>query len=171
MERSLGLRIALILVGLAALAFGIFTGFAHGWQLDIVNTITIVAGVVLIAVGFRVFFSVPSEPGEPGGHESYHKDFLSLLAIALANPMTILFFLVVLPGFGIVLGGTSLLSSLEFVLGIFTGSVLWWIILCGAVASVRSRLNVQNLQWINRISGALIVLFGIGTLLLLLVHT
>ncbi len=51
MERSLGLRIAFIVVGLAALAFGIFTGFSHGWQLDIVNTITIVAGVVLILLG------------------------------------------------------------------------------------------------------------------------
>lgn len=51
MERSLGLRIAFIVVGLAALAFGLFTGYSHGWQLDVVNTITIVAGVVLILLG------------------------------------------------------------------------------------------------------------------------
>lgn len=129
-----------------------------------------VAGLVLIAVGIKVFLSAPAGPGEDGGNESYAKDYLSLLAIAIANPMTIIFFLVVLPGFGIVLGGTSLVTSLEFVLGIFSGSVVWWILLCGAVGSVRSQFNTRNLQLINRISGFLIVLFGLGTLILLLAN-
>ncbi len=48
MVRSLGFRIALLVVGLSALAFGIFTGFSQGWQLDIVNTVTIAAALVLI---------------------------------------------------------------------------------------------------------------------------
>jgi threonine/homoserine/homoserine lactone efflux protein len=125
------------------------------------------AGLILIAVGVKVFLSVPAEPGENSGHESYLKDYLSMVAIALANPLTILFFILVLPGFGVVLGGTSLFNSAEFVLGIFSGSVAWWIILCGAVGSVRSRLSIRNLQLINRASGLLIVIFGIGTLLLM----
>ena len=51
MDRSLGTRILLIVVGLVALGFGIFTGYLHGWQLDIVSTLTIVVGVVLVLVG------------------------------------------------------------------------------------------------------------------------
>ncbi len=51
MDRSLGTRILVIVVGLAALGFGIFTGYSHGWQLDIVSTLTIVAGVVLVLLG------------------------------------------------------------------------------------------------------------------------
>ncbi len=51
MDRSLGTRILVIVVGLAALGFGIFTGYLHGWQLDIVSTLTIVAGVVLVLIG------------------------------------------------------------------------------------------------------------------------
>lgn len=126
-----------------------------------------IAGLVLIAVGIKVFISVPPDPGVNTGHGSYSRDYLSMLALALANPLTILFFLVVLPGFGIVLGGTSLSSSAEFILGIFSGSATWWIILCGTIGSVRSRLTSRNLQMINRISGILIVCFGIGTLLLI----
>jgi threonine/homoserine/homoserine lactone efflux protein len=129
-----------------------------------------ITGLVLIGVGAKVFLSLPDEPVENGRHEPYSRNYLSMLAITLANPLTILFFIVVLPGFGIVIGGTSPLTSFEFVVGIFSGSVLWWVILCGAVASVRSRFSVQNLQLINHISGALIVLFGIGTLLLLLAN-
>jgi threonine/homoserine/homoserine lactone efflux protein len=129
-----------------------------------------IAGIVLIVVGIKVFLSVPEEPAGAHHHISYTRDYLSLLAIALANPLTILFFIIVLPGFGIVLGGSSLPASLEFILGIFCGSVTWWVILCGAVGSVRSRLSISNLRFINHISGILIVCFGIGTLLLFLVH-
>jgi threonine/homoserine/homoserine lactone efflux protein len=128
------------------------------------------AGLVLIAVGVKVFLSVPAEPGENSGHESYKKDYLSMLAIALTNPLTILFFIVVLPGFGIALGGSSLFNSAEFVLGIFSGSVAWWIILCGAVGTVRSSMSTLTLQRINRASGLLIVCFGIGTLLLMVIN-
>jgi threonine/homoserine/homoserine lactone efflux protein len=148
----------------AVLGLTVVSGFIISQQLFF----RVIAGLVLIAVGTRVFFTAPAEPGVDGGHESLAKDYLSLLAIALANPITIIFFLVVLPGFGIVLGGMSLVTSAEFVLGIFSGSVLWWVVLCGAVGSVRSRLNTRNLQVINRVSGVLIVLFGIGTLALLL---
>jgi threonine/homoserine/homoserine lactone efflux protein len=130
-----------------------------------------ITGIVLVAVGCRVFLTMPAEPGDHDVHVSYKNDYLSMLAIALANPLTILFFIMVLPGFGIVIGGTSLETSLEFVFGIFTGSVAWWLILCGAIGSVRSSLTTRNLQHINRISGILIVCFGIGTLLLLLMGT
>ena len=125
------------------------------------------AGLVLIGIGIKVFLSVPAEPGGNGSHESYPKDYLSMLALALANPLTILFFIVILPGFGVVLGGTSPSTSLEFLLGIFSGSFAWWVILCGAVGTVRSRFSLRKLRLINRISGILIVVFGIGTLLLL----
>ena len=125
-------------------------------------------GIVLIAVGIKIFISVPAEPGEDGIYKSIAKDYLSLLAIAMANPVTILFFLVVLPGFGVVLGGMSLLTSLEFVLGVLSGSALWWVVLGSVVGSVRSRMNTTNLRLINRVSGAIIVLFGIAALLLLI---
>jgi threonine/homoserine/homoserine lactone efflux protein len=128
----------------------------------------IFASLVLMAVGVNVFLSLPVEPGENRGQESYPKDYLSMLAIALANPLTILFFIIVLPGIGITLGGASLSTSAEFVLGIFSGSVAWWVLLCGAIGSVRTSLSTRNLQRINRISGILIVCFGIGALLLFL---
>lgn len=125
------------------------------------------AGLVFILLGIRIFLTVPEGVSGNGGQESYTRDYLSMLAITLANPMTLIFLIVVLPGFGIVLGVESLFTSAEFVLGIFSGSVAWWILLCGAVGSVRSRFSTGNLLWINRISGVCIVCFGIGILLLL----
>ena len=147
----------------AVLGLTVVSGFILAQQIFF----RVMAGLVLIGIGAKVFFSVPEEPVENGGHQPYYRNYLSMLAITLANPLTILFFIVVLPGFGIVIGGMSLIISAEFILGIFFGSVLWWVILCGAIASVRSRFTAKNLGLINRISGILIVLFGIGTLLLL----
>ncbi len=48
MERSLGLRIALGIVGLGGLTFGLLTGYAHGFELDIVNLVTIGASIVVL---------------------------------------------------------------------------------------------------------------------------
>jgi len=50
-EQNLVLRIVLVVAGFLALAFGMANGFLHGWQLDIVNVITIFAALVLILIG------------------------------------------------------------------------------------------------------------------------
>ena len=54
MEQDLALRIVLVVTGLLALVFGIANGFSNGWQLDIVNLITIFAAIVLIVIGIFV---------------------------------------------------------------------------------------------------------------------
>jgi threonine/homoserine/homoserine lactone efflux protein len=125
------------------------------------------AGVVLILIGIRVFLSIPSDISVKTEHETYLKDYLSMVALAIANPLTLVFFLVILPGYGVVIHGTSFLSAAEFVAGIFFGSTVWWVVLCGSIGSVRSRLSGENLGLINRVSGLLISWFGVGVLILL----
>ncbi|MEI7857464.1 MAG: LysE family transporter [Methanomicrobiales archaeon] len=132
-------------------------------------SLRLAAGVVLMAVGIRIFLSVPAPLSEKGGHETYLKDYLSMVAIAIANPLTLIFFVAILPGFGVVFHEDSVLSAAEFVGGVFLGSTLWWIILCGSIGSVRSRIRLEHLKLINRISGILIVCFCAGMVLLLLV--
>jgi len=112
---------------------------------------------------------VPSGLSQRSEHETYLKDYLSMVGIAIANPMTLIFFLVILPGFGVIIQESALLPAVEFVAGVFFGSALWWTILCGSVGSVRSRISVKNLGIINRISGVLISCFGAGMLILLAV--
>ena len=47
------------------------------------------------------------------------------------------------------------------VVGVFLGSALWWLVLCICVSSLDNKLALSNLQWINRISGMAIALFGL----------
>jgi len=125
------------------------------------------AGVVLILVGIRVFLSVPSAFSEKTEHETYLKDYLSMFALAIANPLTLVFFLVILPGYGFVLHGISSLSATEFVAGVFFGSTVWWIVLCGSIGSVRSCISMANLGLINRVSGLVFSCFGQAMLIFL----
>jgi threonine/homoserine/homoserine lactone efflux protein len=127
----------------------------------------LLAGIALILVGIRVFQSVPRAISEDDGQEPYLRDYLSLLAIAGANPLTIIFFIMILPGFGVVAQGTTLIAAVPFVAGVFLGSALWWIILCGSLGTVRSRLSARNLRRINQASGILVTGFGAGMLVLL----
>jgi threonine/homoserine/homoserine lactone efflux protein len=129
----------------------------------------LVAGIALVLIGIQVFRSVPVAARDTTDPESFIRDYLSLLAIAAANPLTIIFFIAILPGFGVVAHGTTLIAAVPFVAGIFLGSAVWWIILCGSLGSVRSRLSTENLRRINQISGILITGFGAGMLVLLVV--
>ncbi len=63
MERNLGFRIALGIIGLGGLAFGLLTGYAHGFELDIVNYVTIGASIV-------VLISAMCLKGSEGEHKS-----------------------------------------------------------------------------------------------------
>jgi threonine/homoserine/homoserine lactone efflux protein len=128
----------------------------------------LVAGIALVIVGIQVFRSIPAAFSDGDGQKPYLKDYLSLLAIAGANPLTIIFFVTVLPGFDVVAKGTTLIAAVPFVAGVFLGSAVWWVILCGSLGTVRSRLSADNLRWINRISGILITCFGTGMLALLI---
>jgi uncharacterized membrane protein len=53
-DQGFALRIVLVVAGLLILAFGIANEFSNGWQLDIVNLITIFGGIVVIVLGIFV---------------------------------------------------------------------------------------------------------------------
>jgi len=149
---------AVAFLGLTAIS-GVIIGHQTEFRL--------VAAIALILVGIQVFRSVPAAVRSNPDPESFVRDYLSLLAIAAANPLTIIFFITILPGFGVVAHGTTLITAVPFVAGIFLGSSVWWIILCGSLGSVRSRLSTENLRRINQVSGILITVFGAGMLVLL----
>jgi arginine exporter protein ArgO len=55
-------------------------------------------------------------------------------------------------------------SAALLVLGVFLGSAFWWFLLSGGMSLVRSRLTPRGLTLVNRVSGVVLTLFGIGAL-------
>jgi len=87
------------------------------------------------------------------------KAMLSVFALTLANPMTILSFIAVFASVATGhVGGAGTATSM--VLGVFLGSALWWLGLSTGVSMVRHKLSARAMQFINRLSGALLLCFA-----------
>jgi threonine/homoserine/homoserine lactone efflux protein len=83
--------------------------------------------------------------------------FSSTFGLTLTNPTTIISFAAIFAGFGVAEPG---ISAASLVLGVFLGSALWWLILALGMGRLRLRIRPQQLTWVNRLSGAVILAFG-----------
>lgn len=121
-------------------------------------------GIFLIYLGARAFFSRPAANAAlADSSDSTVGAWLSTFFLTLTNPMTILSFVAIFAGLGLASGGTG--QAVALVLGVFAGSSAWWLLLTGLVGVFRQRFQPGALGWVNRISGAIIVAFGLAALL------
>lgn len=79
--------------------------------------------------------------------------------------MTILSFLAVFAGLGLSSIEGSYIEALALVLGVFLGSAAWWLLLSEGVTLFRKKVSQRVMQWINRIAGLIIALFGFVSIL------
>jgi threonine/homoserine/homoserine lactone efflux protein len=123
----------------------------------------LLGGIFLCYLGVRTFISKPAEQAANAQGSGLTGAYIATFFLTLTNPMTILSFVAVFAGFG--LGGVSNYTSASIlVLGVFVGSAAWWLILSGGVSLLRSRVNATWMQFVNRLSGAIIMGFGVYSL-------
>jgi len=121
----------------------------------------------LIGGAFLLFLGVHTILAKPKNHP--HNDrklglaraYVSTFLLTLTNPVTILSFAAVFAGLGLGASRGDYGAAGLLVLSVFIGSAAWWLILSAAVSFLRSKVTTRVLIWINRISGAIILAFGI----------
>lgn len=120
----------------------------------------LIGGIFLCYLGLRMLRpALGTDPAfSPTAPLSVFRAYVTTLALTLTNPATILSFLAVFAGVGITNNGYG--SALALVLGVFTGSALWWFLLSSAVGLVRHRMSPRGLLWINRLGGLIVLSFG-----------
>lgn len=124
-------------------------------------------GLFLIYLGVKTLLQKsPSLTDHTMQATTLTHNFLSTFALTLTNPMTMLAFAAMLTSISVytTTQGTLLTNSL-FVSGVFIGSMLWWIFLALITGSLRSMMNQKLHAIINYISGSIICLYGIWTLI------
>jgi threonine/homoserine/homoserine lactone efflux protein len=89
---------------------------------------------------------------------------LSTFFLTLTNPLTILSFAAVFAGLGLGAKPGDFASAGSMVAGVFSGSSLWWLFLSGGMDLFRKQFSQNALFWVNRISGLIIVGFGVFAL-------
>ena len=140
-------------------AFGLagIAGFLVGQQV----WIRLVGGLFLLWLGLKIFLARNDAPPLPGKSVNGAAGYLSALLLTLTNPMTILSFAAVFAGMG--LGGTETgpIAAGWLVGGVFAGSMAWWIILASTSSRFNRYMNAGAMGWINRLSGAVLIVFGL----------
>ena len=123
----------------------------------------LVGGAFLCYLGIRTFVTRPAEQEANVRGGSLISAYASTFFLTLTNPMTILSFVAVFAGFGLAASPDYFAAS-ALVIGVFLGSALWWLILSHGVGLLRSRLGPNWTQMINRLSGCIILAFGLYAL-------
>ena len=149
---------------IAAFGLTVITGFLVSQQV----WVRLIGGLFLLYLGLRAIFTRPAERAAAAKANSFLGAYVSTLLLTLTNPMTILSFAAIFAGIGVGETGKSYLAAMIVVLGVFTGSALWWCVLTGGISLLRGKFTPQWLLWINRISGIIIALFGAFALFSLL---
>jgi threonine/homoserine/homoserine lactone efflux protein len=155
--------------------FGIVAGFGltavSDWLIGYQQWLRVAGGCYLLYAGGRAVAAEPPEALESERDpESLVGDFLSTFVLAVTNPITVLVFLGIFTAIG--LGGTRATFGRAsiLVLGVWSGSLLWWLALSFGVGWVRHAIEPRHLGWISRGSGAILFLSGAALLGSLIPH-
>jgi threonine/homoserine/homoserine lactone efflux protein len=124
----------------------------------------LVGGAFLCYLGVRTLLARPPD-SEEQPRVALAGDWGSTFFLTLTNPMTILAFAAIYAGLGIGSSQTNYAGAATMVAGVFTGSLLWWVVLSAAVSRLRHHIGDSTKLWINRASGVIIVGFGIAALI------
>jgi threonine/homoserine/homoserine lactone efflux protein len=121
------------------------------------GVIQVIGGIALIYMGLKSFYIPESRIRTPQEKNLMQRYFSSLL-LTLANPMTILSFTAVFISLG--LKNITFISAPVLVIGIFTGSTLWWFALSFAASHLGKRFSPALVGVINAIASLVIIGFG-----------
>ena len=177
-------RLAGLVSGLGAATADAIYGFVAAFGLTFISSflisyqdwIRLVGGLFLLYLGVKTLrapvavgrgFDTAQTPTQPTG-AGLLGNYVSTLALTLTNPVTILSFAAVFAGLGVGAVSGDYASAAFLVLGVFLGSALWWLALSAGVSLLRSRVTPHGLRWVNRVSGLIILGFGLAALASLL---
>ena len=148
---------------IAAFGISFITDFIQREQF----TLRIIGSIILLLLGYKIFVTNPAIQIRKQQRKKNNLlgDFASIFFLTLSNPITVFFFGAVFASTGILKGENSFLELIQVVVGVFTGAMLWWLILTTFVNIFRSKFRLKRLWWINKITGAVIVIFGIAAII------
>jgi threonine/homoserine/homoserine lactone efflux protein len=170
-------RLTGLVSGLGAATADAFYGSLAGFGLTLVasflvsqqHLLRLGGGLFLLYLGVHTLLAKPASKTVQAVQvdiKGLWGAYLSTFFLTLTNPLTILSFAAIFAGLGLAETGGDPLSAGILVLGVFSGSAAWWLLLSGGVSLLRLRLTPLILLWVNRMSGLVIIGFGVAALFL-----
>jgi threonine/homoserine/homoserine lactone efflux protein len=159
-----------LLTGLGAATADALYGCVAGFGLTAISDglvsyafwLRLIGGIFLCALGIKTFITKPAAEAAIASDKglAYFSMYASTVFLTLTNPLTILSFAAIFIGLGLATASNYAMATV-LVAGVFLGSALWWILLSSGASLLRRRFNLQRLRGLNRISGLILLTFGI----------
>ena len=161
-------RTAGLLSGLGAATADALYGCVAGFGMTLIssflvnqqNWIRLVGGAFLCYLGIKTLLTKPAQEPAEVKKIGLLGSFISTFFLTVTNPITILSFAAIFAGLGLASSDNNFSSAGFLVLGAFCGSAAWWLLLSGVVGLFREKFGHKAMQWVNRISGMIILGFG-----------
>lgn len=165
-------RAAGLVSGLGAASADAVYGCIAGFGLTFISNflvsqqiwLRVAGGLFLCYLGVKTLLAQPAEQATATQARGLPAAYASTFFLTLTNPMTILSFTAIFAGLGLANARGDYGSAGILVLGVFSGSALWWLMLSGGVGLFRGKLTPGGLGWVNRLSGGIITGFGLFAL-------
>lgn len=122
--------------------------------------VRLIGGLLLLLLGLRTIRARRADPLKLFDSSGVWGVYVSSFLIALTNPLSIFAFIAVFATFGLPHERGGVESSL-LVLGVFTGSALWFVTLGSVATMFHGKISAGGLRWVNRVAGGLIIVSGI----------
>ncbi len=122
--------------------------------------LALVGGAIIVFLGLRTVMARPSVAAADVERPGLVGAFATIYALTMTNPLTIILYAGVFAGIGLT-PNPSFVDAAVLTLGVWLGSTLWWVVLCSFLAWVRGRVSARAMLWVNRLSGAALVVFGV----------
>jgi threonine/homoserine/homoserine lactone efflux protein len=121
----------------------------------------------LAYLGIRTLKSRPADQSGPVDGAVLAASFATTFFLTITNPMTILSFAAAFASVGVIgEPGQRASGAALWVLGVFSGSMLWWLILTSVTARFRGFLTPGRLLWLHRLAGIMLLGFGLAALVM-----
>ena len=149
--------------------FGLLAAFGLTFISDLLigyqQWLRIAGGCYLLYVGGSAILTRPEmKPRTDRDAEGLLRDYLSTFALTLTNPITILVFLGIFSAIGLSGEKATLDRAAILVLGVWLGSLLWWLAVSFGLGGLFRSFEPRYLGWINRGSGTILLVSGAALL-------
>ncbi len=152
----------LVYSSLAILGISFIDGFVYKHRY-IINGLT---GILFLVVGINILSSgVEKKTVKECTEDDRIHPFFVHFFVGLSNPMTFLVFFSIFTKIGIYGYEATLLQHIMFVISIFVGSSIQWLITTNLIERSKKNYKFENFIFIDKIIGTGIILFGVFSII------
>lgn len=161
-------RVAGLISGIGAAAADTILGaiaifglaFVTSFLLEERFWLALAGAAFLLCLGIRSLVRPPPKLVSGRDPSSLIGDFTSTLLLTLSNPITIVSFFGIFAAFGVDADERIGIEDWAVLIGVFGGSMSWWLILTGLAGLFHGRFTETGLMWANRVAGVIMLVFA-----------